>query len=118
MARSVRGCLIPWPQGGAEEAETNPSAPQQEQQRDTREGKVIAYYNLDLHYKPEGSNPDIKAVNEEEENFDAEYAKLPQDGTLHQRTMNCKVAGRIKQVCWVQGPEIMVLCLQDMHLQL
>ena len=60
----------------------------------------MANYYLDVNYKLEGSDPDVKAVNEEEENSDAEYTKmeLPQDGTLHQRMMNCKVAERIKRV--------------------
>ena len=29
---------------------------------------------MDIDYKPEGSDPDIKAVDEEEENSDTEYA--------------------------------------------
>ena len=33
-------------------------------QRDATEGKAIADYDPDIDYKPEGSEPDIKAVNE------------------------------------------------------
>ena len=53
----------------------NVSIPQQEGQADATNCKAIAYYNPDIDYKPEGSDPDIKAVNEEEEDSDAEYAK-------------------------------------------
>ena len=71
------GCLMPWPQqGGAEEPETNVSVPQQEGQADATRGKAIADYKSDVDYEPEGSDPDIKAVNEEEENSYAEYAKM------------------------------------------
>ena len=41
-------------------------------QADTTRGRDIADYNLDIDYEPEGSEPDIEAVNEEEENSDAE----------------------------------------------
>ena len=44
--------------------------------------------------------------------------KLSQDSTLHQGTMNCKVAETFEQVHWVQGPEIMTLWLQDVDLWL
>ena len=52
-----------------------------------------ANYDPDADYKAEGSDPEIKAVKEEEANSDAEYAniKLPQGGTLHQRTMNARL---------------------------
>ena len=39
---------------GAEEPETNPSVPQQEEQPDTTDGKVIADYKLDIGYDSEG----------------------------------------------------------------
>ena len=67
---------------------------------DTISGKAIADYDLDVDYKPKGSDTDIKAVDEKEENSDVEYAKmeLPQAMTLHQRTMNCIVTERIKWV--------------------
>ena len=54
MARPVRGHPTPWPKGAPEEPETNPSVPQQEEQSDTREGKVIADFNPDVDYEPEG----------------------------------------------------------------
>ena len=45
MARTVKGCQIPRPQqGGTEEPESNPSAPQQEEQ-DAALSEVIADYN-------------------------------------------------------------------------
>ena len=72
MARSVRGCLTISPQRGTEEPETNVSIAQQQEQRDAREGKVIADYDLDVDYKSEGSDPDIEAVDEEEKNSEAE----------------------------------------------
>ena len=62
MARSMRKCLTLKPQGGTDETETNPSVPEQEVHRDTREGKVITDYNPDVDYKPEWSDPDIKAA--------------------------------------------------------
>ena len=71
MPKTVKGCLIPWPEGDTKEPETNSSVPQQEEQRDAMEGKVIANCNTDVDYKPEGSDTDIEAVDEEEENSDA-----------------------------------------------
>ena len=100
MARPVRGHLTPWPQlGCTEKPETNISVPQQEEQTNATGGEVIADYDPDVDYEPDGSDPEIKAVNEDEENANEEWAKmeLPQDSTLHQRTMNCKVAERIQQ---------------------
>ena len=86
MARLVRKCPTPWSQqGGAEELKTNVSVPPQGRQADATSGKAIADYNPDIDYEPEGSIPDIEAINEEEENYIAEYAKieLPQARTLH-----------------------------------
>ena len=102
MAGPVKECPAPWPQAGVVEPKTNPSVPQQEEQRNVVESKVMADDNLDVDHESEGSHPDIEAVNEEEENSDAEYAKmeLPQDRTLCQRSMNGKVAERIKRVHW------------------
>ena len=72
MARLVRGCQMPWSQQeGTGEPETNVSVPQQVGQADTARGKDIVDYILDLDYKPDGSDPDIKAVNKEEGNSDA-----------------------------------------------
>ena len=64
MARPVRRDTTPQPQGGIEESETYPSVPWQEKQRETREGKVVSDYDLDLNCKPEGSDPYIKAVDD------------------------------------------------------
>ena len=61
---------------GAEEPQTNISVSQQEEQTNAAEGKVIADYEPDVDYKPEGSEPKIKPVKEVEENSDAEYLKL------------------------------------------
>ena len=73
----MRGCPTSQPQqGGTEEPKTNISVHQQEGQRDATGDKVIADYDLDVDYKPEGSDPEIETVNEEEENCDAEYAKI------------------------------------------
>ena len=68
--------MTPLPQDSTEEPETNPTVPLQDKQRDARESKDMADYDLDVDYEPEGSEPDIKAVNEEEENSDTEYAKM------------------------------------------
>ena len=50
--------------------------PQQEGQADATRSKAINDYDLDVDYEPVVSDLDIKAVYEEEENFDAEYAKM------------------------------------------
>ena len=60
----------------AEEPEANVSVPQQGGQVDAISGKDLANYNPYVDYKPEGSDADIKAVDEEQENSDAEYAKM------------------------------------------
>ena len=58
---------MPWSQqGDTKEPEANVSVPQQEGQIDATRGRAVADYNPDLDYKPEGSDPDIKAVNEKE----------------------------------------------------
>ena len=103
MARPGREHPTPQSQqGGTEESETNVSVSQQEGQADATRGKAIADYNLDIDCEPEGSDPEIKAVDKEEDNSDAEYVKmkLPQARTLQQRTMNCKVAEKVKRVHW------------------
>ena len=60
---------------GAEKSETNPSDPQQEDQSDATDGKVVAGYKPDIDCKPEGSDPEIEPVNlaQKEEDSDAEY---------------------------------------------
>ena len=57
----------------------------------------MADYDLDVDYEPEKADPDIKLVNEEEKDSDAEYAKmdLPLVGTLCHRMMNHKCCRRI-----------------------
>ena len=70
MARLVSGHPTHLPPESTGEPETNPSVPQLGVQRDTREGKAIAEYNMDVDYKSQGSDLDIKAVDEEEENSD------------------------------------------------
>ena len=55
---------------------TNISIPQQEKQTDAARGKVIGGYDPDVDYEPKKSGPEIKAVNKDEENYDAQYAKI------------------------------------------
>ena len=74
--RPVRGCPTSWPPKGTGEPEAIPGDPQQEEQTDTISGKAVADYDQYVDYEAEGSSPDIKAVNEEEENSDAEYVKM------------------------------------------
>ena len=59
-------------QRGAGELETNCSVPQQEEQTDGTGGKVIADYDSNVDYEPEGSDPKIDKVDEEVENSYAE----------------------------------------------
>ena len=76
MTKTMRGCLTAWSQTeGTEESEKNPGVPQQEEQPDTTDGKVIVVYNLDADFKPEGSDPEIEPVHHEEDNENsyAEY---------------------------------------------
>ena len=87
MARPVRECLTSRPQQeGAEEPERNP---QQEEQSDAAEGKVIADYDPDIDY--EGSEPKVEpdAREQREIDSDAEHVKMemPREGTLHQKMM-------------------------------
>ena len=48
MARTMGGCPTPQPPEGASEPKTNPSDPQQEEQPDAAEGKVMTDYNPDI----------------------------------------------------------------------
>ena len=58
---------MPQPQQDEEEEpEMNVLVSQQGGQAGTTRGKIIADYNLDLDYEPEGSDPNIKLVDEEE----------------------------------------------------
>ena len=58
---------MPWSQqGGRDESEVNLSVPQQEMQAVTTRSKALADYDLEVNYKSEGTDPEIKAVNEEE----------------------------------------------------
>ena len=64
MVKTLRGHHTAWSQPeDAEETETNLSVPQQEEQADATEGKVIADYGLDVDYEPEWSDPEIKPAN-------------------------------------------------------
>ena len=87
MARPVRVHLAPRPQ--QESVEVPVRDPQQEEQSDPAEGKVIADYGPDVDY--EGSEPEVEpdAQEQREVNSDTEYAKmkLPRDETLCQRMM-------------------------------
>ena len=76
MARWVRGHPMPQSQQeGVGEPKTDVGVPQQGRQAVTIRHKEVADYNPDVDHKLEGSDTDIKAVNEEE-NSDAEYAKM------------------------------------------
>ena len=100
MARTMRGHPKAWLQPeGAEETQKNINVPWQEESSDAAEDESITDYELDVDYKPEGSDPEIKAdAQEEERNFNAEHIKmeLPQQGTLHQRPLNHRVAEKIQ----------------------
>ena len=79
-ARTVRGCLTTWSQ---QQVATGPqndaSVLHLEEQAYTEEDKVDMYYKPDVGYKPDeadpNNEPDIQEE-EEEENYDAEYAKI------------------------------------------
>ena len=125
MARPVRRHPTPWPQEGADEPETNVSVARQGGQRGAREGKEIANYDPDVDYKSEGSDPDIEAVNEEEENSETEYAKmdLPQDRTLPERTIipklqkeSSRYIGHVDLKLWPHGSWICT-CSSDLVLK-
>ena len=62
----------------AEEPQSNSTVSQKGGPTDTTGGKVIANYDPDIDYKLEGSDLEIKAFDKEEENSDAEYAKMEQ----------------------------------------
>ena len=68
MARLVRGYTTSQPLEGTGEPETNPSDPQQEEQPDATEGKVIVDYNLDVNYVGSESKNEPGAQEEKEEN--------------------------------------------------
>ena len=70
-----------------EEPETNPCIPQQEEQPDAAEDKVIGDYDLDIDYEGSESENEPDAHKEKEENSDAEYTnmEIPHDGTFHQK---------------------------------
>ena len=88
--RPVRGHPTPRPQlEGMTEPERDP---EQEEQPDATEGKVIADYDPGVDY--EGSEPKVEpdAQEQKEEDPDAEYPKMemPRDSTLPQRMMPWK----------------------------
>ena len=78
MATIMRRCPTVHSQPeGAVESETNPSVPQWEEQADTIDGKVIADYEPEIDYEPEGSDPENGPdAQAEEENSNPEYAKM------------------------------------------
>ena len=57
---------------------TTPSDPQQEEQPDVKEGKVIADYELDIDYDRKGSEPENEphAQEQRDQNSDIEYANM------------------------------------------
>ena len=87
---------------GAGEPETNSSVPQQEGLADAIDRKVIIDYDLDIDYESEGSYPEIKPVDQvqEEDGPYAEYAEMEIlcQGTLCQRFMSHKVTGAIEHM--------------------
>ena len=74
MARTVKGCLTAWSlREGTGEPQTNHSVPQQYEQADTAENKVIADYKPDVDYKSNGSNLEIEPdAKENKEDSNAE----------------------------------------------
>ena len=69
MARTLRGCPTAWLQPeGIKEPETNPSAPQQEDQTGIKYDKVVADNELDI-------SKNEPVAQEEEENSNTDYAK-------------------------------------------
>ena len=62
---------------------------------DALDGEVIADYELDIDYEPEGSDPELKPVNQvqEEADPDVECTKMeiPYQRPLCQRSMSCKI---------------------------
>ena len=71
----MRRCLtVQLQPEGAEEPQTNTSVPQHEEQADATKDKVIADYEQDVEYEPEGLGPVIKPDTREVENSDEEYA--------------------------------------------
>ena len=84
MARPVKGCTTPWSQIECTVPKSNLRVPQQEEQPNSIEGKVIVDYVSNIDY--EGSEPENKTADQEEkeEDIDEEYAKieLPRDGTV------------------------------------
>ena len=75
--------------------ENSASFPQLKEQEDSKDGKVIIDYMLDLNYKPEVPDPNDGPVIQEEEKGDcnAKYAKLklPHLGTNKQRSMHHQI---------------------------
>ena len=104
----------------AKEPETSPSVPQQEEQPDATEGKVIVDYDLDIDYYGSASKNEPVTQEEKEENSDAEYTnvEITQDRTFCQRILPCNVMQEIQQVHLEQGPKIVDLWLQDMYIWL
>ena len=81
MAMTVRGCP---------KLDHNLNVPQQEEQSDAIDGKVLADCKPDIDNEPEGSDPLIELVDYIEEDPYTEYLKMeiPCQGTVHQRSMS------------------------------
>ena len=78
MARTIRGCpRAQWQAEGTGESDTNPSVPQQEEQLDTTEGKVIAHYNLHINYDRSEPKDNPVAREEKEEDPLTEWEMAP-----------------------------------------
>ena len=97
MARTMRGCTtVQLQTRGAEEPETDP---QQDEQPDATEGKVIVGYNPDIDYERLEPKNEPLAQAEKEENTDAKFTnmEIPQAETFYQRMMPCNVVQRISR---------------------
>ena len=105
---------------GEEEPKTNPSVPQQEEQADATEGKVIADQELDVDYEQEESDPEKSIKQKKSLTSNTEYAKmeLTCKKTLQQMSMIFKDAESIEHLHQAKRPEIMTLWLHDMYMQL
>ena len=101
MTGLAMGCPTPELQGGIKEPETNPSFSQQKEQTDATRGEVITECDQDVDYKPGGSEPEIKAVNEEEGRMCKNGATSRQDIVSENNEPQGCI---IKQVHRNQGP--------------
>ena len=85
----------------SQECVTEPERdPQQEEQPDAAEGKVIADYNPDADYEESGPKVQPDAQEQREVDPDSEYSKIeiPRDGTFHQKMMPWEMYMGVLQV--------------------